>query len=170
MASKRVRRLVDFVLWVAVASSVVVVASLVLGVVVGRDLLTGKYVLFVVGFLLFGLGSFLIQPSRPRDETGTVAQSSATKPGVPGSYSTEAEEVGGGSVRQRAPDVDGLRARLGAPATHQHRFEAKIQELDPLADEPLPYPHRIGREYKIFATGLVVLAVSLGMEVVGITV
>lgn len=170
MPSDRFLRVVEFVLWVVTVSSMIIVASLVLGLIVGRDFITGKYILFVVGFLLFGVGSLLIQPSRPES-----ARSRATQPNpgfLEGSQlsSTAGGEDGSGTIRERAPDLVTLRNQLGAPSTHQHRFEAKIQTMGPLADHHLPFQQRIGREYKIFITSLLVLGFSLAMELVGIHV
>lgn len=170
MPSDRYLRTVEFVLWVATASAAIVAASLALGLLVGRDLVTGKYVLFVVGFLLFGVGSLLIQPSRPTTDLDEALQPSREPldGAAAGPNAGSADE--GRPDRMRAPDLTTLRNQLGAPATHQHRFEARIQEIGPLAEHPLPFHERIGREYKIFVTSLVVLAFSLGMELVGIHV
>lgn len=68
MASDRWLRAVDFVVWVgAVSAAVVVVAGVPTFLLGGLPLV--KQALFVVGVLLFGLGSFAIQPPRPhRDE------------------------------------------------------------------------------------------------------
>lgn len=69
MTSRTVLRYVEFVFWVLAAAGFVVVVALVLGFAAGEGLLGTKYVLFVVGFLLFGLGSLGIQPTPPhRDE------------------------------------------------------------------------------------------------------
>lgn len=170
MPSSRYLRLVEFVLWVVTVSAVSIAASLALGLIIGRDLITGKYILFVVGFLLFGVGSLLIQPSQPRGDLGNAPKRNLTN--------LEATQMGtdsegkreGQTARERAPDLDTLRSQLGAPSNHQHRFEAKIQEIGPLADHHLPFQQRIGRKYKIFFTSLLVLAFSLAMEIAGVHV
>lgn len=162
-------RLLEFVLWVLAASAAVIAASLTVGLAVGGDLLTGKYVLFVVGFLLFGVGSFLLQPSRPRRARGADDPSAGEDAGG----SQLGPTAGGdqyGTVRDLAGGLGGLRGRLDDREPAQHRFEARIQSVGPLADTPIPFEERIGRGYKIFATSLVVLAFSFGMEVVGIHV
>lgn len=162
-------RLLEFVLWVLAASAAVIAASLTVGLVVGGDLLSGKYVLFVVGFLLFGVGSLLLQPSRPRRGRGADGSS----PGEDAAGSRFGPTAGGdqyGTARDLAAGLGGLRGRLDDREPREHRFEAKIQSIGPLADHPLPFEERIGRGYKIFATSLVVLAFSFGMEVVGIHV
>lgn len=56
-------RYVEFALWVgSVATGIVAVLSMP-SLVLGDGLVTLKYALFVVGFLLFGIGSFAIQPT-----------------------------------------------------------------------------------------------------------
>lgn len=67
--SRRTLRLVEAALWVAGATALTVVAAAIPSLLVGDGLPTLKYALFVVGLLLFGLGSFAIQPPRPgKDE------------------------------------------------------------------------------------------------------
>lgn len=62
-------RLADFVLWVTTVGAAVVGVSAVIAFAVGGGLLTLKLLLFVVGFLMFGVGSVGIQPKSPhRDE------------------------------------------------------------------------------------------------------
>lgn len=73
MTSEHVLRLADFLFWVAAVAVVVVGAALVLGIAVGEGLLAAKYVLFVVGFLLFGLGSLAIQPAPPQKDERRVS-------------------------------------------------------------------------------------------------
>lgn len=61
-------RYVEFALWVGTVSAAVTFALSVPAFLFGEGLLTLKYALFVVGFLLFGVGSFAIQPTpRGRD-------------------------------------------------------------------------------------------------------
>lgn len=61
--NRRVLRLVEFVYWVLAASPVVLVGAGVVGFAAGGSLLTVKYSLFVVGVLLFGIGSIGIRPA-----------------------------------------------------------------------------------------------------------
>lgn len=170
MPGKRALAVIEFALWVLAATVGIVAASLALGLLVGGDLLTGKYVLFVVGFLVFGLGSFLIQPSRPRPDRAPEASRSHT----PDSLSHDTTESDGESAadggRGRPPDGGSIRDVFGPSDTHQHRYEAKLQTIGPLADYDLPYGQRISRRYKVFATGLLVLAFSFVMELVGVQV
>jgi len=127
MRTERVLRLVDFALWVLAASTVAVVVSGALGFLIGDGLVGAKYGTFVAGFLLFGLGSLLIQPGRTGDDA-----------------------------------LEGI----SGDASPEHEYEARLQEVGPLADEHLPYADRVSRDWKIFATSIVVLLVSLALEVV----
>ncbi|WP_158855153.1 hypothetical protein [Halorhabdus sp. CUG00001] len=56
-------RYAEFALWVGYVSAVVVLVLAILSLVFGDGLITLKYALFVVGFLLFGVGTFGIQPT-----------------------------------------------------------------------------------------------------------
>ncbi|MFB6200618.1 MAG: hypothetical protein ABEI98_01260 [Halorhabdus sp.] len=60
---RNVARYVEFVYWVAVASTGILTVLGVSAFLFADGLLSLKYALFVVGFLLFGVGSFAIQPS-----------------------------------------------------------------------------------------------------------
>jgi hypothetical protein len=68
MTSDRILRAIDFVAWVATVSGAVVVAVGVPTLLLGGPVLV-KQGLFVVGALMFGVGSFGIQPTPSyRDE------------------------------------------------------------------------------------------------------
>lgn len=164
MPGKRYLQIVDLILWVGVASSAIVAASLIVGLVVGGDLLTGKYVLFVVGFLVFGLGSLLMQPTGPPGPAteGRPSEAGARQPSsAPGGSEF-------GTVRDPIPGLETLRDQFREEPTRQYRFEARLQGIGPLAEHDLPLEERVGRPYKIFATSLVVLAFSLAMELIGV--
>ena len=62
---RRWLRLVDVAVWVGAASGVVLVACGVPALLVA-DLLLLKYLSFLVGVVLFGVGSLAIQPRRPQ--------------------------------------------------------------------------------------------------------
>lgn len=163
MRTDRYLRLVDFGLWVLAASTAIVVGSLALGLVIGRDVVTGKYVMFVVGFLLFGVGSLMMQPSRPKEQVDaetTIEHRMGVDSSRQGPGDADGESGGDG-----ASNVAKLRKGLRPQQTHQHRYEARLQEVGPLADTDLPFERRVSRSVKIFATGLVVLAVSFLLEV-----
>lgn len=61
-------RIAELAVWVSTVSTAIVALSALGAVLFGNGLLTLKYALFVVGFLLFGVGSFGIQPKSPRRE------------------------------------------------------------------------------------------------------
>ena len=168
MRTLRYLRLVEFVVWVGAASGAVIAGSLFLGLLIGRDLLTGKYIMFGVGFLLFGIGTFMIQPTRPH-ERAAMRRSGSRGSGGGG---PPTGDDGGESPDRLDPDVDisTLRKRVQSEASRQHRFEARVQDVGPLAGQHLPFEARIGRGPKVFVTSLVVLGFSLAMEVVGVQV
>ena len=66
MTSRRVLRYAEFALWVAAATALIVAVCAVPAFLFGSGLPTLKLLLFVVGWLLFGIGSFGIQPERPK--------------------------------------------------------------------------------------------------------
>ncbi|WP_297889619.1 hypothetical protein [uncultured Halorubrum sp.] len=65
-------RISEFAVWVGAASAAVVGACAVVAFAFGDGLITLKYVLFVVGFALFGLGSLAIQPKSKRRDRERV--------------------------------------------------------------------------------------------------
>ena len=176
MGSDRSLRVLEFCQWVLGASAAVVVGSLALGLVVGGDLLTGKYVLFVVGFLLFGAGALMLQPARPHESAqferagrGTGGGHSGG-PGGSSPGSTGSDEDGDGPFGDRSMELSALRKRVQLQQSREHRYEAILMDLGPLSRRQLPFDRRIGRGPKVFATGLVVLGVSLLMEVAGVQI
>lgn len=143
MTSKRLLRAADFTLWVVTVSAAVVAVGAVLSFALGDGLLTLKYLLFVVGFLMFGVGSIGIQPRSMRRRAKERAGEDTGRPTL-GSLSTD----------------DGS----------EYGFEERLHTLPPLRDEWLPPDDRVSRDWKLFVTSLVVLAVSLWLEVgVGVT-
>ena len=65
--TRRWLRIVDFALWVGAASGVVLVVCAVPAFVLA-DLLVMKYLSFLLGVVLFGVGSLAIQPRRPQQD------------------------------------------------------------------------------------------------------
>ncbi len=63
--SRRELKVIEFTLWVGTVAGGIIAFSAVLSFLFGDGLLTLKYVLFVIGVLMFGVGSFGIQPERP---------------------------------------------------------------------------------------------------------
>lgn len=167
MSSNVRLRLFEFFLWVVVVSGTIIAVSLMVGLIVGGDLLTGKFILFVVGFLLFGIASLFLQPTRLR---AYKTREGATTGDTQWTSVFPGWGAGGPTDHGLTPDLDTFREHLGRAPAHQHRFEATLQEIGPLADHHLPFEQRIGRGYKLFATSLVVLTFSFGMELAGIQV
>lgn len=66
MASRRLLRYAEFALWVVAATTLIVAGAAVPAFLFGSGLPSLKLLLFVVGTLLFGIGSFGIQPERPK--------------------------------------------------------------------------------------------------------
>jgi hypothetical protein len=62
MPSDRLR-IAEFVLWVVLVGGAVSAGAIAVGLAVGGTLVSAKYAVFVVGVLLFGLGSLGIQPT-----------------------------------------------------------------------------------------------------------
>lgn len=157
MRTERTVRYVEFVLWVVTVSTAVVVVGFAAGVLLGGDLRAGKLALFVIGFLLFGVGAVAIQPQGPdlsgstmdideassRFGLGTLGRDPADEPGV-------------------EADDDGTDGEFG--------FETRLQEFGPLEDHDLPIEHRVSRGVKLFVTSLVVLGTSFLLEVAGVGV
>lgn len=156
MPSKRTYRLLEFALWVLAASTVLVVGSGAVGFVVGNDLVAAKFAVFLTGLLTFGLGSLLIQPS-----------GKGSSPQPPPS---ETDAADGGLLGGPGADMAAVRRQAETQANNEHRYESKLQRIGPLADHYLPFEERVGRNYKVFATGVVVLLASFLMEVAGIHV
>ena len=138
-------RLAEFAVWTAGATAAVVATAAVPSFLFGSGLLTLKYVLFVVGVLLFGLGSFAIQPESPaqlRSEQSPSDRGATTRIPRPRQFSTE--------------------------GTDEFGVEARLAELPPMRGR-LPFDDRVGRDAKLFVTSLLVLAVSAALEfVVGV--
>jgi len=59
----RLLRLIELLYWVLAASIGVVTFAVVVGLGIGRSLVTVKLILFVIGFLLFGVGSISARPA-----------------------------------------------------------------------------------------------------------
>ena len=68
MATERQLCVIEFVLWVGTVATLTVSISLILGFAIGGGLLTAKYAMFVLGFILAGFGSIGLQPERPHKE------------------------------------------------------------------------------------------------------
>ncbi|MEF8776509.1 MAG: hypothetical protein V5A43_08425 [Haloarculaceae archaeon] len=172
MGSKRFLRLVEFCQWVIAASTAVVAVFLGLGLVVGGDLLTGKYFLFVVGFLLFGIGTIMVQPTRPQEaaqlDHADGRGSGRIGGGQPGLSGAEDDRDRG--FDEQSLQLSALRKRVQLQRSREHPSEAKLVAIGPISARQLPFDDRVGRGPKVFVTGLVVLAVSLLLEIAGVQI
>ncbi len=132
--------LAEFVYWVVAVAAAVVVGLAIPSFLFGSGLETLKFALFVVGFLLFGLGSFAIQPNPP----GRDPLSRAFSWSLAGEGDLNPED--------------------------QYEFEKHIQKLPPIDDEWLPIQDRVSRNIKLFVASLLVLGFSIFLEVgLGVT-
>lgn len=142
-------RFVELVYWIGAGTLTVTAAGVVLAVVVANNVLVGlKYYLFVVGFLMFGLGSLAIQPKSPRLNVG--------------------EENGRSPGTFRMPVAKLFSFSMDGDT--ELWFEERIQELPPLRERPLALGERVSRNTKLFVTSLAVLGLSFALEaVLGVT-
>lgn len=153
MASKTLLRVVEFVVWVLVVAAGVVAVTGTVGFVAGGGLVGAKVALFVVGVLLFGVGSLAIQPETPRPE--------AELSDLTGDRSGGEGASGNGTVIKDPFEAAHRRVSFEERET---RVDAVVQRVPPLADEHLPVDERVSHETKLFAVSLVVLAVSMWLE------
>jgi hypothetical protein len=66
-------RLLEVVFWVVAVTGAVVSVAVVLGLGMEGGLTISKRILFVVGFLMFGVSSFLLRPKPPtKDDDGVL--------------------------------------------------------------------------------------------------
>ncbi len=72
-------RLLEFCLWVLTATAAIVSVLGVVSFLVGGGLLRLKFYLFVAGLLIFGIGSFGIQPERPSRDRKLVTVESESR-------------------------------------------------------------------------------------------
>jgi hypothetical protein len=61
-------RLFELVLWVVAVGGAIVSGSVVIGLAMEGGFTIAKRILFVVGFLLFGVSSFMLRPKPPKGE------------------------------------------------------------------------------------------------------
>jgi hypothetical protein len=65
-------RLFELVVWVVAVAGAIVSGAVALGLAMEGGLSIAKRILFVVGFLLFGVSSFLLRPKPPTEEEDGV--------------------------------------------------------------------------------------------------
>jgi hypothetical protein len=143
--SKLVLQLTEFLLWVLIASTVTVILSGVTAFVIWTNLVAVKNALFLVGILLFGIGSVGIQPKRVRRRA----------------MNTRSEHKGSSDRTHRQISL----GQFSADTNTEYGFETRIQTIPPLRDNRLSINERVSRDWKLFATSLLVLATSLYFEI-----
>src|SRR6056297_3107185 len=139
--ARRARKAVDAVVYALAVAAVVFLLGAVLGVLLGGGLVTAKYVMFVVGILLFGYATFQLRPDPP--------------------WSTE--RTGDGEtviVKNDDSDDPVVNSRT------ETRFQAAVQRIPPLSWYSLPPSDRVSIAAKLFLASLVTLAWSYAMEAV----
>lgn len=173
MASDRALAVFEFALWVLAATAIVVAVVLPLGLLIGGDFVAAKFALFLVGMAIFGVGSLAIQPEGP-DLEGSIYD--------PAERSGDGEDGGGRRSGHLSSSLSLLGSMAGRPEQSESGvvaadnrdapsgFDERIRNVGPLADHHLPPERRIGRRYRIFATGIAVLTASFLLEVAGVGV
>lgn len=136
------RLLLDVLVYAVTVTTLLFGAGLVVGVVLGGGVATAKYVLFVAGFLLFGLGAFSIQPSKP--------------------LKTEKTDDGGLTVVRTDTEDDDA----GVSGVTEGRLEGTLARVPPLTWYPLRPADRLSGGAKVFVASLFVLGLSLTLETV----
>lgn len=144
--SKLILQLTEFLLWVLIASTVAIILSGVTAFIIWTNLVAVKNALFVVGILLFGIGSVGIQPKRVRRRA----------------MNTRSENKAASSDRTHRQISLG---RFSADTNTEYGFETRIQTIPPLRNNRLSLSERVSRDWKLFATSLLVLATSLYFEI-----
>lgn len=140
-AGRLVRVVLDAVAYALTTTAIVFVGGFLVGVVFGGGVVTAKYVLFVVGILLFGYGALQMQPSKP--------------------IKTEKSLDGTVEVKRRDQDEDD-----DGRGEDETRLQAFVQRVPPVSWYPLAPAERLSGGTKVFLASLVMLALSFGLEVV----
>lgn len=138
--SRRLRRLLDAVMYGLAVTAVMFVIGGVLGLLLGGGLVTVKFWLFLMGILMFGYATFQLRPSRP--------------------WKTEEGEDGELKVTKTKPKGESIGSR------DESRFQATVQKIPPLSWYSLPPSERWPVGAKMFVASLVVLLTSFAMEFV----
>ncbi|WP_276280116.1 DUF7555 family protein [Halorussus caseinilyticus] len=138
--SFRARQLLDAVIYGLAVAAVVFVLGVAVGLAVGGVFVTAKYVMFVVGLLLFGYATFQLRPDPPWD--------------------TEQTEDGKVRVTKNEPKGSVVGGR------DETKFQAAVQRIPPLSHWSLPPNERLPVGGKMFVASLATLAWSFVMETV----
>jgi hypothetical protein len=139
-ASRYARQVVDAVVYALAVAGVVFVAGTLFGLIVGGGLVTAKFVMFIVGLLLFGYSTFKMRPDPP--------------------WGTEQTEDGKVKVTKNEPEGRVVGAR------EETRFQSAVQRIPPLPWYSLPPGERLPMSVKLFVASLATLAWSFVLETV----
>jgi hypothetical protein len=123
-----------------VVAALVFAIGLVVGLLVGGGFVTAKFVMFVVGLLMFGYATFQLRPDPP---WGT-------------------EDTGDGKVKVTKNKPKG-KVVGGRDET---KFQTLVQRVPPLSRYSLPPDERLSVGAKLFIASLATLAWSFMMETV----
>ncbi|UPW01777.1 hypothetical protein M0R88_06660 [Halorussus gelatinilyticus] len=138
--ASRARQAVDGVVYAVAVAAVVFVIGAAIGLLVGGGLVTAKYVMFVLGILLFGYATFQLRPDPPWDTTET--------------------EDGELKVTKNEPSGRVVGGR------DETKFQAAVQRIPPLPWYSLPPNQRFSAAFKLFLASLATLAWSFVLETV----
>ncbi|WP_227353157.1 DUF7555 family protein [Haladaptatus salinisoli] len=136
---RRFRQVIDALVYAVAVTSVVFLVGGALSFSLGRGLVGVKYVLFLVGLLLFGYATFQLRPSQPWD----------------------VDRTGDGVEIVRNDDrAEAIGSRK------ETRFQAAVQRIPPLTRYSIPPEERLPAAVKLFLTSIAVLGTSFAMEAV----
>jgi hypothetical protein len=138
--SRRARQALDAVVYGVVVAALVFGIGSVVGLLVGGGLVTAKFVMFVVGLLMFGYATFQLRPDPP--------------------WGTEQTEDGKVKVTKNEPKGKVVGGR------DETKFQSVVQQIPPLSRYSLPPDERLSVGAKLFVASLATLAWSFVMETV----
>ena len=138
--SRRARQALDAVVYGVVVAALVFGIGSVVGLLVGGGLVTAKFVMFVVGLLMFGYATFQLRPDPP--------------------WGTERTEDGEVKVTKNEPKGNVVGGR------DETKFQSVVQRIPPLSRYSLPPDERLSVGAKLFVASLATLAWSFVMETV----
>ena len=136
--SRRARQALDAVVYGVVVAALVFGIGSMVGLLVGGGLVTAKFVMFVVGLLMFGYATFQLRPDPP--------------------WGTEQTEDGKVKVTKNEPKGKVVGGR------NETKFQSVVQQIPPLSRYSLPPDERLSVGAKLFVASLATLAWSFVME------
>lgn len=138
-AVPRHHRMLDVLVYAFAVTALVFVVGAIVSAILGLGWLGVELVMFVVGWLLFAYGTFLLRPS-PKWKT---------------------EETDSGFDIKR-PDTEPNTTVIGS--REESRFQSTVQRLPPLRWYSIPPEERHSLGTKVFVSGIAVLATSFVLE------